>query len=873
MRTTSTRSGSGRSWPRATSSSRCARRRWARRRAPSSARCRSASRSSSRTSAGSRSCRTTSASRWRRTSARSRRSRRRSSGSPPTTRRAQAMGAAAARLARAEHALDARGRALRGRARGGGGRRAPSGRRWSREVAEAAAEIGIDADDPEAGRARGAAATRSGLAVRRRPSAHEHPARSPAQSRSGPGSPASSPSRRSSATSSGAARSAPWIMVDELIYSELAKSFADSGPLPRPRRGDGRLRHRLPGADRARVGAVRVPCRRRTRRRRRSMRSSCRSRPCPRTSSPGACSPVRLCARRRGARPWPIPSMVYTATLMTENAFYPIFLTARAGARAVARAADAARGRRSSLGVCLVAYLTRQQAVALLPALLTAPLPRRRAGRRSAATRCMYGLAAARRGRRRRSSRSRADASPLGIFGAYEVAGTAHYSVGEVAKWFLYHVAELDLSLGVLPVRGADPARARAGARLADRDRIFVAAAVSAVLLARARGGDLRLRADVPDRGAEHVLRRAALPHRAPRLDRARRCRGRSLRRRWRGCLAAGLPLRRCRTSDFIGLNAVSDTLALLPLGWLVERGLALERRRARRRLQAASSPALRSCSCRAATRSRCRRSCSSTSPSRSTRSSPSTATRRAQHLFGGITTPHRDWIDRAVGPDGRRGARLDGEHGQVHDLGERVLQPQRRHDLHDRAGGARGPRPDAGRPSTAATGYLRRADGTLVRVAIRARPTRRSSSKGRRGRRRRDEADGALPRRRAAAAARVRRAASTRRTRGRASTSRTRATTARGGTLAVELQSDPALFIAAERRHRAGRRPGRSARAQVDPGQSKTMRVPLRVGSATRASCASPSRGRRCPTVVTGGPNPDPRGSACTSTASPTDP
>ena len=48
-----------------------------------------------------------------------------------------------------------------------------------------------------------------------------------------------------------------------------------------------------------------------------------------------------------------------------------------------------------------------------------------------------------------------------------------------MAKWFLYHVAELDLSLGVLPVRGAAPARARSARRLADRDRIFVAAAVA----------------------------------------------------------------------------------------------------------------------------------------------------------------------------------------------------------------------------------------------------------------------------------------------------------------------------------------------------------------------------------------------------------
>ena len=39
--------------------------------------------------------------------------------------------------------------------------------------------------------------------------------------------------------------------------------------------------------------------------------------------------------------------------------------------------------------------------------------------------------------------------------------------------------------------------------------------------------------------------------------------------------LAVGLPLA-IPYDDFIGLNAVSDTAALLPLGWLVEHGLAL---------------------------------------------------------------------------------------------------------------------------------------------------------------------------------------------------------------------------------------------------------------------------------------------------------
>ena len=45
------------------------------------------------------------------------------------------------------------------------------------------------------------------------------------------------------------------------------------GPLPHPRRGHGRVRRRLPAADRARLGALRRRCPTRTRRRRRSTRS------------------------------------------------------------------------------------------------------------------------------------------------------------------------------------------------------------------------------------------------------------------------------------------------------------------------------------------------------------------------------------------------------------------------------------------------------------------------------------------------------------------------------------------------------------------------------------------------------------------------
>jgi hypothetical protein len=38
------------------------------------------------------------------------------------------------------------------------------------------------------------------------------------------------------------------------------------------------------------------------------------------------------------------------------------------------------------------------------------------------------------------------------LLGAYETAGHHRYSVGSVAKWLLWHVAELDLYLGVIPV-------------------------------------------------------------------------------------------------------------------------------------------------------------------------------------------------------------------------------------------------------------------------------------------------------------------------------------------------------------------------------------------------------------------------------------
>ena len=95
-----------------------------------------------------------------------------------------------------------------------------------------------------------------------------------------------------------------------------------------------------------------------------------------------------------------------------------------------------------------MAFATRAQAVALFPAILTAPLLLgwRGLGR----FRVLYGtvagvavvaiVAEALRGR-----------SPFAVLGAYQTTSSEHYSAGEVAKWALWHLAGLDLYLGVIP--------------------------------------------------------------------------------------------------------------------------------------------------------------------------------------------------------------------------------------------------------------------------------------------------------------------------------------------------------------------------------------------------------------------------------------
>lgn len=248
---------------------------------------------------------------------------------------------------------------------------------------------------------------------------------------------------------------APWILIDELVYSEAAKSFAETGHIfvrdqswqqPGPVypvliSPAWALFSAVPDAYAAAkaINAVLISL---------------------------AAVPAYLLARRVLSQPFAlagaalsvaVPSMLYSGTLMTENAFYPLFL---ATAFALVLVLERPTLLRSILLLALVvcAFFTRAQAVALLPAILSAPilfvLFRRRRLNALKSYWPLYALTAIvtlppvavqlARGR-----------AVSGLFGRYSTVGDAHYPVGSVAKWFLYHVAELDLYVGVVPFAAA----------------------------------------------------------------------------------------------------------------------------------------------------------------------------------------------------------------------------------------------------------------------------------------------------------------------------------------------------------------------------------------------------------------------------------
>lgn len=244
---------------------------------------------------------------------------------------------------------------------------------------------------------------------------------------------------------------APFIFVDELTYSELAKSLADgNGYAVRDLSTSGySLLYPLliapaylffdavPDAYAAAksVGAVAMSL---------------------------AAVPVFLIARRV-VRPSlallaaviavAVPSMAYTATITTESLFYPVSLTF---AWLFLRYLERPDWVRLTVMVLMlgVAFATRAQSVAFLPAVATAPLLLALFERRWRALQPfapLYGILAAGAilvvgGQAARGL------APTDLLGAYSIVGDGGYDAWAVARMWLWHLQELDLYAGVIPV-------------------------------------------------------------------------------------------------------------------------------------------------------------------------------------------------------------------------------------------------------------------------------------------------------------------------------------------------------------------------------------------------------------------------------------
>jgi hypothetical protein len=261
---------------------------------------------------------------------------------------------------------------------------------------------------------------------------------------------------------------APFIMVDELIWSELARGIADAGePLLRDQPNPGYsvvypllispaylLFESLPTA----YAAVKT------------MNAALMSL---------AAIPTFFVARRVVSRSYAlfaallavaVPSLAYTGTVMTENAFYPLFLV-------VILVLLITLERPTPLRVVLLlalsglAYATRVQAVALGPAILLAPIllavfERRGVPETVSRFRWLYGIALG-----AAVVALVVQAAGGGLLGAYEPVSEGGYDAGTALRYLWWHLAELSLYVLVIPL------------------------AATIVLVGRARSLDVRLQA------------------------------------------------------------------------------------------------------------------------------------------------------------------------------------------------------------------------------------------------------------------------------------------------------------------------------------------------------------------------------------------
>ena len=267
---------------------------------------------------------------------------------------------------------------------------------------------------------------------------------------------------------------------------------------------------------------------------------------------------------------------MYTGTLMTETVFYPLFACV-ALALVLALERPTIQRQLVLLGLCLLAFLTRSQAIVLIPAVATAPLllawlDRRRL-RMLADFRVLYGVLAAGVVGVLAVQLARGH-SPYDVLGSYSVTGHATYRPDQVLKWVLYHVAELDLYLGIVPF-AALVLLTFVGRSLDRPLRVFLAAALplTAWLLLEVGAFASALSPRIQERNLFYVAPLfliallAWIERGMPRPPRAA-----AIAAVLAAALPGALPYHR-----LIDVPAESDTLALLPLWWLQETVVGLD--------------------------------------------------------------------------------------------------------------------------------------------------------------------------------------------------------------------------------------------------------------------------------------------------------
>jgi hypothetical protein len=204
-----------------------------------------------------------------------------------------------------------------------------------------------------------------------------------------------------------------------------------------------------------------------------------------------AAVPVYLWGRELVSRGWALTAaalalapagLAYSGLVMTEVAFYPLFVVAAwAFARSIAEPTIKAQS--FALAATVLLFATRLQAIVLVPAYLTGvgldALLARSSRRLRAHVPLVAGIAVL--GVAWSAWQLRDGGPVTKVFGAYRAAGETGYDVGAAARFVVYHFADVVLISGVVPFCALVILTVIAAVRQEDdpRVRAFLATTVS----------------------------------------------------------------------------------------------------------------------------------------------------------------------------------------------------------------------------------------------------------------------------------------------------------------------------------------------------------------------------------------------------------